>query len=132
VGEVRRWHRRLPTDREILEAIDHRHSAQYEAVSRGEDAEASDNRIYFPVDLAAVADELGVDGNLVFGRLYYYLDRKYAYQTPADGSGRAGTWVHLFWHRLDVPQGRPEVRLSDSGRWLREGGNLGPPFLASP
>jgi hypothetical protein len=100
-GEVRSWHRRLPTDREILEAIYRRHSAQYEAVSRGDDTKSRDSKVYFPVDLAAVADDLRVDGNLVFGRLHYYLDRKHAYRNERDGS-----WTLLLWLRSDRPEGR--------------------------
>ena len=98
--------KRVPTDREILERIYARYEPKYKEVSSGQDVEGSDSRIYLPVDLAAVATELNVDGNIVFGRLYYYLDRKYAYQTQADGSGKAGAWVHLFWLRFDAPQGK--------------------------
>jgi hypothetical protein len=98
--------KRAPTDREILEAIYVRYYPKYKEVSSGEDVQASDSRIYLPVDLASVAAELKVDGNIVFGRLLYYLDPKYAYQTKADGSGREGAWVHLFWLRFDAPQGK--------------------------
>jgi hypothetical protein len=99
-GEVR-LRRRLPTDRMILETIYDRHSRQYEAVSRGDDTQSSDNRIYIPVDLAAVAAELGADGNIVFGRLLHYLDRKHAYRNEQDGS-----WTYLLWLRFDRPEGR--------------------------
>jgi hypothetical protein len=95
--------KRVPTDREILEVIYARYYAKYTEVSSGLDIQASDNKIYLPVDLAAVATELGVDGNIVFGRLYYYLDRKYAYQTQGT-SEKKGAWVHLFWLRFDSPQ----------------------------
>ena len=98
---MRRWRRRLPTDREILAAIYKRYSAKYAEVSTSKDTESSDNRIYLPVDLAAVADELRVDGNLVFGRLVYYLDRKYAFRSERDGS-----WTYLLWLRFDRPEGR--------------------------
>ena len=98
---MRRRHRRVPTDREILETIYSGYEVKYKEVSSGLDSEASDNRIYIPVDLAAVAAELGVDGNLVFGRLYYYLDRRYAYRSERDGA-----WTHLLWLRFDRPEGR--------------------------
>jgi hypothetical protein len=65
--------KRVPTDREILERIYARYEPKYKEVSSGQDVEGSDSRIYLPVDLAAVATELNVDGNIVFGRLYYYL-----------------------------------------------------------
>jgi hypothetical protein len=91
--------KRVPTDREILEVIHERYYVQYTEVSSGLDVQVSDNRIYLPVDLAAVAADLEVDGNIVFGRLYYYLDQKYAYRT------QEGAWVHLFWLRFGSPQG---------------------------
>jgi hypothetical protein len=97
--------KRVPTDREILEVIHARYYAKYTEVSSSLDAQASDNKIYMPVDLAAVAAELGVDGNIVFGRLYYYLDRKYAYRTQPESSEKEGAWVHLFWLRFGSPQG---------------------------
>ena len=92
--------RRIPTDKDILEAIYSRYRAHYEQISRGTTTEEIDNKIYFPVDLAAVARDLKADGNIVFGRLHYYLDNKYAYQAKGDGS-----WVHLFWLRFGHPAG---------------------------
>jgi hypothetical protein len=98
---VRRTHNRLPTDREILDTIYRRYRVKYTEVSSGEDTKTSDNKIYLPVDLAAVAAELGADGNIVFGRLYYYLDQKYAYRTEPEGQ-----WVRLLWLRFDRPEGK--------------------------
>jgi len=74
--------RRLPTDQEILEAIHSRHYKDFIALG------ASVNRaskIYVPIDIRAVAAELGVDPNSIFGRLYHYLNRKYGYKND-DGS----------------------------------------------
>jgi hypothetical protein len=98
--------KRIPTDRQILEEIFARHYEDYKKVSTGSDTEASDSKIYFPVDLNSVAKALGTDGNIVFGRLYYYLERKYGFQTAPSTPGKEGAWVHLFWLRFDAPQGR--------------------------
>jgi hypothetical protein len=95
--------KRVPTDREILEAIYRRYYSLYTNISSGRDAVTSDNRIYLPVDLAVIADELETDGNLVFGRLYYYLDQKHAYKA-GDGAE-----VHLFWLRFGSAQSPHQI-----------------------
>lgn len=49
-----------------------------------------DSIIYVPIDIAFVAEKLGADAQLVFGRLYYDLDKRHRYEQD-DGSK-----VHLF------------------------------------
>jgi hypothetical protein len=92
--------KRLPTDIEILNEVYERYYdvfAQYVANARTTDAEARttedearDSKIYVPIDIAAIASGLRVDGDIVFGRLYYYLEERYGY-TKEDGSR-----VHFF------------------------------------
>lgn len=43
-----------------------------------------------PVDIGAIAKHFGVDVDIVFGRLYYHLERKFGY-AKSDGSK-----VHFF------------------------------------
>jgi hypothetical protein len=76
----------LPSDYKILREI---YDAYYETFSDYKKEDRS-TKIYVPVDLASIADQLRVDPDIVFGRLYYYLNEKYGYQN-ADGSN-----VHLF------------------------------------
>jgi hypothetical protein len=92
--------RRIPTDKAILEAIWSRHHRGYEQVSQGEAIEGIDNKIYYPVDLKSVALDLKADGNIIFGRLHYYLDEKHGYKRQHDGSE-----VHLFTLRFGQPAG---------------------------
>jgi hypothetical protein len=33
-----------------------------------------------PIDIAEVAEEVGVDEDMVFGRLYYHFNKKYSYK----------------------------------------------------
>ncbi|EIU7005240.1 hypothetical protein L5163_004633 [Vibrio parahaemolyticus] len=39
---------------------------------------------FVPIDVAMIARKLGVDEDIVFGRLYYHLNEKYGYE-KADG-----------------------------------------------
>jgi hypothetical protein len=38
------------------------------------------SKIYVPIDIAEIARDLSVDKDIVFGRLYYHLEHKWAYQ----------------------------------------------------
>jgi hypothetical protein len=42
-------------------------------------------KIYVPIDIQLIAKRLGVDVDLVFGRLYYHLEKKFGYK-QADGT----------------------------------------------
>jgi hypothetical protein len=68
--------RRPPTDFEILREIRDLHYSDY--VAHINDPKSAHHRhIYMPVDVAAVAERLEVEAEIVFGRLYYDLDPKY-------------------------------------------------------
>lgn len=49
---------------------------------------------YVPIDLEKLSKELGMEPDLVFGRLYYHLEKKYGY-SQSDGGN-----VHLFAMRV--------------------------------
>jgi hypothetical protein len=78
------------TDRILLKTI---YDLYYEEFCSFEnDAKQSrrSNKIYVPIDCERVANKLNLDTDIVFGRLYYHLDKKYGY-TQEDGAR-----VHLF------------------------------------
>lgn len=79
---------RAPTDLEILNAIYERYYATFASFSADESARSS--KVYVPIDIAQLAKDMSVDEDIVFGRLYYHLDKKYGYKND-DGS-----YVHLF------------------------------------
>jgi hypothetical protein len=71
--------KRPPTDLDILELVYKRYYAVYaEGAGRS-------SKMYVPIDVADVAARLGVDADIIFGRLYYHLEQKHAYR-KADGS----------------------------------------------
>ncbi|MGQ0333483.1 hypothetical protein [Halomonas elongata] len=82
--------KRPPSDREILREIHSQYLSLFGSFERGNPDNERQSKIYVPIDCAAIAEKLGVDPDIVFGRLYYHLDKKYGY-TQEDGSK-----VHLF------------------------------------
>lgn len=79
--------RRPPTDFELLQAIYKRHRDEYANFPEG--SRATKNAV--PIDIPAIATELGVDPNSVFGRLYHHLDPIYSTYSP-DGR-RKGLFI---------------------------------------
>lgn len=82
--------RRPPTDLKILRLIHKRYLAAFGNFDASALEPDRSSKIYVPIDCAEVAKSLKVDPDIVFGRLYYHLDKKYGY-TNSDGSR-----VHLF------------------------------------
>jgi hypothetical protein len=72
--------RRPPTHFDLLRAIWEQHRDEYE--NYVEDVGSRETKVFVPIDIPAVAAELGADVNSVFGGLYYHLDPLYA--EPAD------------------------------------------------
>jgi hypothetical protein len=78
---------RPPTDFELLRAIYERHRDEYATFVKGAEGSRA-SKIAVPIDIPAIADELEVDVDSVFGRLYYHLDPLYE-QRNEDGSRKA-------------------------------------------
>lgn len=70
--------KRLPTDIEILSAI---YSRYYKTFTSYSDKNKDrGTKTFVPIDIEKIGNDLGVDGDIVFGRLYYYLEQKYSYE----------------------------------------------------
>lgn len=77
-----------PSDGNILDAIYRKYYKDF--VSYDESSPPRSSKIYVPVDCSQIAKELGMDSEILFGRLYYHLNKLHGY-TQDDGSK-----VHLF------------------------------------
>ena len=77
---------RTPTDLKILTSIYNRYFHEF----RYADRESRSAKNYVPIDIRQVARDLRMDENVLFGRLYYDLDRRYRYRQDD------GAYVHLF------------------------------------
>ena len=84
--------RRPPTDRELLKVIFDRYHKDFVAYS--DENKIRESKIYVPIDFVEVAKELGVDKDIIFGRLFYHLNKKHGYKED-DGS-----LVSLYFTRL--------------------------------
>ena len=79
---------KIPTDRQILEKIYMNHSDEFCAFTRENKIRSS--KIYIPIDFVELAKAMKTDPDIIFGRLYYYLNNKFGYENSD------GTKVHLF------------------------------------
>lgn len=75
--------KRPPTDLEILEEIYKPYYSKFVSFSKEKPNRSS--KMYVPIDIESIANRFSVDGDIIFGRLYYHLDKKYGF-TQADGS----------------------------------------------
>ena len=73
--------RTIPTDLEILNAI---YEKYYETFASFLNKNKT-RKAFVPVDIASMAEEMNVDPDVIFGRLYYHLEKKYGYKND-DGS----------------------------------------------
>jgi hypothetical protein len=68
----------VPTDMAILDKIYNEYYDVFSAFSK--EAPNRQSKIFVPVDIKKIAHELGVDEDIVFGRLYYDLEKRYGYR----------------------------------------------------
>lgn len=77
---------KVPTDHAILNDIYNHYYKAFAGFPDGASERGSaerDTKIYVPVDILGVSKRLRVDSDIVFGRLYYHMEKKYGYQRPS-------------------------------------------------
>lgn len=84
---------KLPTDLEILQCIYDEYYRTFVSYSPS----SRNNKIYVPIDFDKIGEKLGVDGDIPFGRIHYFLNFKYRFK--ADD----GTIVDLFVLKIGQP-----------------------------
>jgi hypothetical protein len=80
--------KRTPTDIEILDRIYNNYYEEFKSFSK--DKPNRQTKILVPIDILKIANDLKVDEDIIFGRLYYYFENKFGYKQD-DGSS-----VHFF------------------------------------
>jgi hypothetical protein len=75
--------RELPTDLEILDKIYKHNFDKYMQFNKS--ATCRETKYFVPIDIKEISNSLNVDPDIVFGRLYYHLEKKYGYRQE-DGS----------------------------------------------
>jgi hypothetical protein len=84
--------RRNVTDRILLKEIYDTYLETF--CDFDEESKLRSNKNYVPIDCQALAKRLDLDPDIVFGRLYYHLDRKHGYKDDQ------GVETHLFSMRV--------------------------------
>jgi hypothetical protein len=90
--------RRLPTDFEILNTIYERYYEEFASFARDEPGRPTKN--FVSIDTKVLGGDMGVDGDIIFTRLYYYLDNRHGYKQDD------GRTVHLFTRTLNDDVGQ--------------------------
>lgn len=67
-----------PTDRYLLQKIFDTYYETY--LSFDDTSKTRSSRNYVPIDCEIIAKKVEMDPNLVFGRLYYHLNKKHGYK----------------------------------------------------
>jgi len=70
--------KKIPSDLEILSEIYNRYQDTFRAYATEEPDRIA--RIRVPIDIQTVAEEVGVEEDMIFGRLYYHFNKKYSYR----------------------------------------------------
>ncbi|MFN3881354.1 MAG: hypothetical protein ACK4L8_08010 [Nitrincola lacisaponensis] len=79
------------TDRVILKKI---YDTYYSEFCAFDTVPTRESEVYVPIDCHLIANDLGLNPSIVFGRLYYHLDKKHGYKKDD------GLMVHLFTHQI--------------------------------
>ncbi len=69
--------KKIPSDLEILKAIYKRYNTSYKEYAQKEPDRIT--RVRVPIDIGKVAEDCGVQEDMIFGRLYYHFNKKYSY-----------------------------------------------------
>ena len=67
-----------PTDLALLEEIYRHHYKEFESFGEG----SRDSKVYVPIDCGALGRHFGVDPDIIFGRLYGSLERRFGVTNP--------------------------------------------------
>ena len=84
-----------PTDRKIIQKIHDKYLQDFGNFDKDEVEPTRSTKIFVPIDFQAIAIELRVDPDIVFGRLYYHLNKKFGYARDD------GTRVQLFERQVN-------------------------------
>jgi hypothetical protein len=90
--------RNAPTELKLLDTI---YEQYYDAFAAyDEKAPGRGSKNYVPIDINEIGRALGVDPEIVFGLLYYHLEKKYGYDVPVALKEQPPSRMHFFAMRI--------------------------------
>lgn len=69
---------KIPTDLEILEEIYYRYYDEFRRYAKKEPDRIARSRV--PIDVEEIANAVGVQKDMIFGRIFYHFNKKYSYK----------------------------------------------------
>jgi hypothetical protein len=91
--------RNAPTELKLLDTIYEKYYDAFAAYDEKAPGRGSKN--YVPIDINEIGRALGVDPDIVFGLLFWHLEKKYGYDVPSQIGGQAPSRMHFFAMRVD-------------------------------
>jgi hypothetical protein len=79
----------LPTDKEIFEFVYKEYYDEFINFDRNNN-NTRETKNFIPIDIEKIANNFGVDKDIIFSRFYYYFKEKYDYKKDIGGD------VHFF------------------------------------
>lgn len=72
----------LPSDFKILSKIYEEYYNEFKSFNNKKPSR--ETKTYVPIDITIIAKDLNIDEDILFGRLYNHLDKKYGYKNESD------------------------------------------------
>jgi hypothetical protein len=99
--QFRIFKKNIPTDLEILDAIYEQCYERFAAYDKS--APDRKSKIFVPFDLEGIAAQLNVDGDIIYGRLYYHLNEKFGYDNKRGTRVLVYVWIGDDGHSVNLP-----------------------------
>lgn len=93
--------KKIPTDLEILNEIYEQYYDDFAAYSK--ENPQRETKIFVPIDIEEIAESLDVDGDIIFGRLYYHLNKKYGYKNDNGSKVSIYATIQGDGHSVNLP-----------------------------
>lgn len=93
--------KKVPTDLEILDEIYERYYDDFAAYSK--ENPQRETKIFVPIDIEEIAKSLNVDADIIFGRLYYHMNKKYGYRKENGSKVSIYATIQGDGHSVNLP-----------------------------
>lgn len=91
----------IPTDLEILNEIYEQYYDDFASFSK--ENPQRNAKIFVPIDIDSIAKTLNVEGDIIFGRLYYHLNKKYGYENKNGSKVSVYAYISEDGNSVNMP-----------------------------
>jgi hypothetical protein len=90
-----------PTDLQILQFIYNEYYKSFSSFVKENPTRVT--KMYVPIDVDMIGEHFKIDGDIIFGRLYYHLNHKYSYKPDQNVS------VDFFANTMRAENGKTDM-----------------------